>query len=764
MRIELNEEIASTLTGVTGTSKIHETLLPQNFSFSNDAVTYDLFLTSSESTFDARNIYGIYSLYIKVYSKVKRTLYTLSEEVKEKILYKTDYNEVLFIELQREQAIFDYDNKVWVNNIDFELMSVNGDVTPADIPEDVVTIDDAILWIKGLVQSRTLWNNPNKQLNNNQSTTLNGLLRSGFGVNLVGANSDYITYPEASIGVSEDFTHIFRIQRSPGDSNSLFVAAGNTGAYLVYVQWGLSRLDVRLGGGVLYSVPLTLSGDSNSEKLIAIKRQGANLYGGVNGAFFTPETADTVDKRAAIKIGRINNLSGNYDSFTIGNTIIFNTALTGDQFLELYNNPQQRLPTGVNESNLLRYYKLSEGSYLNNSVVIDYSNNAQHGTFYTSAAGAYDAGIYGLSGGSQSALSGFNIYPIPSTVTTPNVFVTGIPNLPVLQSVGQYIEWGLVRGGTSSSTYAIAYSTSLSNHGFLIGSSLKRWYTTSGNTNFSITVDTDFSKWDKFRVERTTTTGLTATLTYKDGSTSVGTATAISDTEVLNSISNLVGVGPTKYIKYIDVNGTKIRGDYSGYTVNASQVEEYKYIFGSEYNSTGDTFGNAIQYPFKQGLLNFNGAKHKGVLIDNFPSFTTGSTLAYWHKPVTGGTQYLLERKDNTDFGSNISGSTIYIRPNNNSINTTPVINGWNFDGFQIADGGSVDYYSAVLTSTTPTFKSSKTIGSLTGFQTLAIGSKVDGTLPFNGYMSPPVVFNYQPFSTLKTEFERMQTVIQALE
>jgi len=123
MRNSIVEEIYSNLTGVTGVT-IYNDLLPANYSFSDNAITFKFQTLNSVSTFDYKNLANTYTLYIKVYSRSKYTMNQISELTKSALLH-SNYNQLFFIEFDSAVDIYDYDNKTYINNIDFSFSSEN---------------------------------------------------------------------------------------------------------------------------------------------------------------------------------------------------------------------------------------------------------------------------------------------------------------------------------------------------------------------------------------------------------------------------------------------------------------------------------------------------------------------------------------------------------------------------------------------------------------------------------------------------------------
>tara|TARA_R100000664_G_scaffold22747_1_gene32261 strand:- start:622 stop:2781 length:2160 start_codon:yes stop_codon:yes gene_type:complete len=140
-----------------------------------------------------------------------------------------------------------------------------------------------------------------------------------------------------------------------------------------------------VSAGTWYHVVGTVSADGNT---IALYVNGVSMtesYGSNKSATGTSKTA----------IGRWDSGTSYYFHGSIAGCKVFNTPLTAAQALELYNNPEQILPTGVAAANLKRYYPLCDyqnpsADSLNGLYVMDLGADKVNGLCYmtnTSASG-----------------------------------------------------------------------------------------------------------------------------------------------------------------------------------------------------------------------------------------------------------------------------------------------------------------------------------------------------------------------------------------
>jgi hypothetical protein len=306
------------------------------------------------------------------------------------------------------------------------------------------------LWLKGDTIPRPDWNTPLYQQNDQSPEGNDGQLASGSGFNALAANSDAITIPSFTPSGVNSFT--FTIDDAASNLMYLFnpIRLSSVSNNLNITTFGVD---------IVTSVNFIVKG---GQYVIVINGASSKAYR--NGVDVTVSATGTVTYSAISSL-----FTAGYSALIRGCRWI-STTLTEAQALELYNNPQQRLPTGVDEVNLVRYYELSETSFLDGSIAFESSCRKldltddtgyaigqtvtvgttstkilgmvgsviavdpsftvgiaaasitngtnvttiasvvepQHGTFSTT--GADDAAINGLTTGKQSLLSGYNEY------------------------------------------------------------------------------------------------------------------------------------------------------------------------------------------------------------------------------------------------------------------------------------------------------------------------------------------------------------------
>ena len=116
----------------------------------------------------------------------------------------------------------------------------------------------------------------------------------------------------------------------------------------------------------VYESQLSATFDDGAWRHIVLRANNGTLEGYVNGVI----GSDTDTYNNSIALGTSSQrmtLGGNYASTptklvtgSMSHVKIFNTALSADQITELYNNPEQVLPTGATSSNLISFWPLSD--------------------------------------------------------------------------------------------------------------------------------------------------------------------------------------------------------------------------------------------------------------------------------------------------------------------------------------------------------------------------------------------------------------------
>ena len=116
----------------------------------------------------------------------------------------------------------------------------------------------------------------------------------------------------------------------------------------------------------VYETQLSTTWDDGSWRHIVLRANNGTLEGYVNGVI----GSDTDTYNNSIALGTSSQrmtIGGNYASTptklvtgSMSHVKIFNTALSSDQITELYNNPEQVLPTGATSSNLISFWPLSD--------------------------------------------------------------------------------------------------------------------------------------------------------------------------------------------------------------------------------------------------------------------------------------------------------------------------------------------------------------------------------------------------------------------
>ena len=111
--------------------------------------------------------------------------------------------------------------------------------------------------------------------------------------------------------------------------------------------------------------------------IISIDGTTANCY--VNGVLETTLSITAIDLSSATQsaLGANKDKGGSFWQGYVSGTRIFNTALTAAQVLDLYNNPEKIVPTGVDNTALKLWLPMMEGA---GTTAYDGSGNGNHGT------------------------------------------------------------------------------------------------------------------------------------------------------------------------------------------------------------------------------------------------------------------------------------------------------------------------------------------------------------------------------------------------
>tara|TARA_A100001515_G_scaffold142303_1_gene140803 strand:- start:1314 stop:3464 length:2151 start_codon:yes stop_codon:yes gene_type:complete len=116
----------------------------------------------------------------------------------------------------------------------------------------------------------------------------------------------------------------------------------------------------------VYETQVSANWDDGAWRHIVLRANNGTLEGYVDGVIGSD--TDTYNNSIALGTsGQRMTLGGNYASTptklatgSMSHVKIFNTALSADQITELYNNPEQVLPTGATSSNLISFWPLSD--------------------------------------------------------------------------------------------------------------------------------------------------------------------------------------------------------------------------------------------------------------------------------------------------------------------------------------------------------------------------------------------------------------------
>ncbi len=581
-------------------------------------------------------------------------------------------------------------------------------------------LDNLLAFFPAKNESRTAWNTPGFQLNNLGSGP-DAQMLTGGGIDFTAANSDYVSIP--SITLSGDFTICgWTYLLSSGQNN--FIA--NSSAV---------RSRLKIDGadfGVWTQNPF--NGDLDSPILvdgyhqITLSREGTEFIIYIDGEANTTFTHDATD----FVVNAIANSNGAFVSSQASNYALFNSTLTPMQISTLYNNPNDFIELSRSYG-ADRIYPLTEGIYEDESPVLEYSGNAKHGQFLTSAAGAYDAALNNLPVGLQTGTYGSSF----------NYYMDGVDDniaygSTTLTTNGDYVEVKFYH--TTQTSKRILGSTDDAGYLFRTG-------TITGN---------EF----QFRVNFSSLYTSTASLVQNAINTVRVTKNSSNYTITINGVVD--GTLNTSNNYEFDQVGSEYIGLYVSFNYNGSIIAPYnnwgdKTINGSPTvrrilptsdTGTTDLFGNTTQYKWVEGILNFNGGFHGGLQIGNSTSSLDGSEISFFFfgKFIDDtGSRYIFDNRDTGDGVRIIASFDDYFDIGNetsSTFNTLQADNSLTDDAFymsyfEIASDGTADiYYSTVgndLTSdVTPT-----DIGTLgNGTEIPHIGIREGGATPWLSYMN----------------------------
>ena len=174
----------------------------------------------------------------------------------------------------------------------------------------------------------------------------------GVGVDPTASGSSLVAWVKAGTVGSGGLTSVLE---SCGGGNSRFAIGLSESESKFYVTrfWGSSydgHMSTTVSASTWYHVVGTVSADGNTMALYVNGVSMTEAYGSNKSASGTAVTT----------IGRLAQTDSYYFHGSITGCKVFNTPLTAAQALELYNNPEQILPTGVSASALKRYYPLCD--------------------------------------------------------------------------------------------------------------------------------------------------------------------------------------------------------------------------------------------------------------------------------------------------------------------------------------------------------------------------------------------------------------------
>ena len=201
----------------------------------------------------------------------------------------------------------------------------------------------------------------------------------GAGVDPTASGSSLVAWVKAGTVGSGGLSSVLE---SCGGGNSRFAIGLSESESKFYVTsfWGSSydgHMSTTVSSSTWYHVVGTVSADGNTIALYVNGVSMTETYGSNKSASGTAVTT----------IGRLAQTTSYYFHGSIAGCKVFDTPLTAAQALELYNNPEQVLPTGVAAANLKRYYPLCDyvstgDDSLNGLYVMDLGADKVNGLCY----------------------------------------------------------------------------------------------------------------------------------------------------------------------------------------------------------------------------------------------------------------------------------------------------------------------------------------------------------------------------------------------
>lgn len=530
-----------------------------------------------------------------------------------------------------------------------------------------------------------------------------GTLASGVGTAFVISNSEWIEVPETTLN---------------GDVSVIFSAVGSDNIRI------LTRSDVIVdvvsifnsGGGIASAfgaAPDLQPASLTDVTHWAISRSGSIISLYKNGVLQDSQIGSSSD----FIFNSIMNRNGAYHaSAGIFDLKVISQSLTAGQILEDHENSQQTLPNGIPRSSLLRHYRLSETNTPNNGIILDYSDNQAHGIFHTTATQPSNAAVTGITAGYQTALGNFNRYiPFDNPLNTDKKNELIINQVDINDEADWYIEFkNLILIPTGSNQYLVGPGTGNAQY-IEIRSSGSLRIRLDGLTNFDIGFTGGLNAWNMngsndLRIEYLEGSELlTATLNGNIGTKStIGAATTEMHITHIGSLrSSIAGrfygllgsIDINDVVKVNGIDGTDLIGSNNGTFLNTDTKIN---IFGQDYNSTTDIFGNAFQNPWKEGMLNFDGGNHNGSIstieIDETAPLTI---LMAVNSSWVGDQNFIANRtildgiifKTNGATGLTIKSESEGVSNTTTSGNSFLTPGEWNFVAFTRSVTGVVNFF-----------------------------------------------------------------------
>lgn len=511
-----------------------------------------------------------------------------------------------------------------ITNAIFGTSGVDSSFSPSDIDGAIMAPNIANL-------PRSQWNSSGYQINNLVDPLNNLKLRSGGGISFDSLNEDCIDCQfSESLNTSQPIsfyawikktssTDSFIIGQQDGSSNNF------KGIAFQVRNDNVLRFIIRLDASNIINVETvtTLSNDNWYHVAVtydgSLSANGVNIY--INGVIEAKSIINdniglssdiSTNSNMAVGVQDISGSKGAFFDGTIKDVGYFLSELSDIEVNYIFENANI-LPISK------LHYSFAEGSILNNSIVLDYSGNGNHGIFSTVAAGSYDAAVNDSEEGLQSSLHSFSLY---------KRFLEGQANFtsPLYLSGDFDISLSLIPNDNDLSSGINPWI--LQGSGFelrIYDGRLRFGYL--GTPSISFKSYNVFSLGpDKLYNIRCIKSGDNLTVTCEESSFDQTLSWITPDGITINRVSNTNGSFEGVFISFSLDESLKIYGHNFKDTIGSNDaIVDGTFgvtrVLSINPSSDTDFFGSPTEYSWVEGVFNFNGSQifnspHYGLISE----------------------------------------------------------------------------------------------------------------------------------------------------